>query len=141
MGKLIRYVASMLPMSLEFRARLYRLSGVDVGSRVAIDRGVHLTEAGRIHIGDRVTISTGVSILSDVTALHSRLETEFSIRKTQDVVIEDDAYLGVKSTILPGITVGRMATVAANTLVTSDVPPYGIVIGVPGRVIIIRKPG
>lgn len=139
MGKVIRYLGSMLPMSLEFRAWLYRISGVDVGSDVAMDRGVHLTAASHIHIGDRVTISTGVSILADVTAVHSRLEEEFSVKKTKDVFIHDDAYLGVKSTILPGVTVGRMATVGANTLVTADVPPYGVVIGVPGRVIMIRK--
>jgi len=49
-----------------------------------------------------------------------------------------DAYIGTKATILPNVRVGRMATVAANTLVTADVPPRGVVIGVPGRVIMIR---
>lgn len=138
MGKLIRYLASMLPLPLSWRAPLYRLSGMRLGQQVTIDRNLHVTEVRRIRVGDRVTISAGVSLLGEVTAVHSRLETAYGIRRSADVVIEDDAYIGVKATILPGITVGRMATVGANTLVISDVPPYGIVIGVPGRVMMIR---
>ena len=138
MGKLIRYLASMLPLPLSWRAPLYRLSGMRLGQHVTIDRNLHVTEVRRIRVGDRVTISAGVSLLGEVTAVHSRLETAYGIRRSADVVIEDDAYIGVKATILPGITVGRMATVGANTLVISDVPPYGIVIGVPGRVMMIR---
>ena len=97
-----------------------------------------MTQAHRIRIGDRVTISAGVSLLGEVTAVHSRLETDYGIRKSADVVIEDDAYIGVKATILPGIRVGRMATVGANSVVMSDVPPYGVILGVPGRLMMIR---
>jgi len=137
-GKLIRYLASMLPLPLSWRAPLYRLSGMRLGKQVTIDRNLQVTDVGRIRVGDRVTISAGVSLLGEVTAVHSRLETAYAIRRSADVVLEDDAYIGVKATILPGITVGRMATVGANTLVISDVPPYGVVIGVPGRVMLIR---
>jgi len=141
-GKLLRYFASMLPMSLGLRAGLYKLSGVKIGRRVSIDRNVHLTRAQEISIGDRVTISTGVSLLGEVTAVHSRLESEFGVHKTGPVVIGDDVYIGVKATVLPGVSVGQMATIGANTLVTGDVPPYGVVLGVPGRVMMVRqKPG
>jgi len=137
-GKLIRYAASMLPLPLGLRASLYGLSGVKVGREVSIDRGVQVTEARRISIGDRVTVSAGVSLLGEITAVHSRLETEYDLRKAADIVLEDDAYIGVKATILPGVRIGRMATVGANTLVMSDVPPYGVVLGVPGRVVLVR---
>jgi acetyltransferase-like isoleucine patch superfamily enzyme len=138
-GKMLRYFASMLPMPLGLRAWVYKLSGVNVGAQVSIDRNVHLTRPSEIWIGDRVTISTGVSLLGEVTAVHSRLESEFGVHKTGPVVIADDVYIGVKATILPGVSVGRMATVGANTLVTSDVPPYGVVLGVPGRVMMVRQ--
>ncbi|MEX2048976.1 MAG: acyltransferase [Gemmatimonadota bacterium] len=137
-GKLIRYAASMLPLSLALRAWLYRISGIDLGNAVSIDRGIQITEAPHIHIGDRVTISAGVSLLGEITSVHSRLETEFNIRKAADIVIEDDAYIGVKATILPGVRIGRMATIGANTLVISDVPPFSVVLGVPGRVVMVR---
>lgn len=141
MRRLIRYLASMLPLPLAWRAPLYRWSGMSVGRSVTIDRNLHVTGCEHIRIGDRVTLSNGVSLLADVTAVHSRLEQEFSIARTAEVVLEDDVYVGVKATILPGVRVGRMATVAANTLVMSDVPSYGVIMGVPGRVMLIRRHG
>ncbi len=138
MSKLIRYLASMLPFSWRARASLYRMSGMRIGPRTLIDRNVQVTRADIVEIGSRVTIGNGVSILGDITAAHSRLETQYNIQKAAPVVIEDDAYIGVKATILPGVRVGRMATVGANTLVIADVPNYGVVLGVPGRVMMIR---
>ena len=138
LGRLLRFVASWAPMSLGGRAALSRLSGVRVGRRVAIDRGVHFTRPDLIEIGDRVTISTGVSLLGEITAVHSRLSTDHGVRKARPIVIEDDVFIGVKATVLPGVTLGAEATVGANTLVTADVPARGVVLGVPGRVILVR---
>ena len=109
-----------------------------IGSRVTIDRNVQVTRPDMVVIGSRVTICNAVSILGEVTAVHSRLEETYGLRKTATVVIEDDAYIGVKATIVPGVRIGRMATVGANTLVIADVPAYGVVLGVPGRVMMIR---
>ena len=131
----------MLPLPLELRARLYRLSGMRVGPQTVIDRNFQVTRPDLIVIGSRVTIGNAVSILGEITAVNSGLEDEFGITKAAQVVIEDDAYIGVKATILPGIRIGRMATVGANTLVMSDVPPYGVIVGVPGRVMMIRSHG
>lgn len=138
MGKVIRYLAAMLPFPQGRRALLYRLSGMRIGPRTIIDRNLQVTRPDLIEIGSRVTICNAVSILAEVTAVHSRLEEAYSLRKAARVVIEDDAYVGVKATILPGVRIGRMATVGANTLVVADVPAYGIVLGVPGRVMMIR---
>lgn len=131
----------MLPMPLGLRAYLYRLSGMNIGERVSIDRNLQVTHAHKISIGNRVTIANGVSLLAEVTAMHSRLEQQYGIYKSKEIVIEDDVYIGVKATILPGVTIGRMTTIGANTLVLSNVPPYAVVVGVPGRVIMVRKQG
>lgn len=139
MGKLIRYIASMLPFPLSWRAPLYRLSGMRIGPQVTIDRNFQVTAADQIRIGARVTIANNVSILGNITTVHSRLGAEFDVEKTAEVVIEDDAYIGAKATILPGVRVGRMATVSANSLVTSSVPDYAVVVGVPARVFLIRR--
>lgn len=139
MGKVIRYLASMLPLPLSWRGPLYRLSGMRIGRAVTIDRNLHVTAADQITIGDRVTIANAVSILGNVTTVNSRLGREFDVEKTAPVVIEDDAYIGAKATILPGVRIGRMATVSANTLVTSSVPDYGVVVGVPGRLFFVRR--
>ncbi len=138
MGKVIRYLASMLPIPLGMRASLYRMSGMTIGPKTVFDRNVQVTRPDMVTIGSRATICNAVSILGEVTAVHSRLEEAYSLRKTAPVVIEDDAYIGVKATIVPGVRIGRMATVGANTLVIADVPAYGVVLGVPGRVMMIR---
>ena len=138
MNKVIRYLAALLPFPQGRRAALYRLSGMRIGPQTIIDRNLQVTRPDMIEIGARVTICNAVSILGEVTAVHSRLEKAYDLKKAAPVVIEDDAYIGVKATVLPGVRIGRMATVGANTLVMADVPAYGIVLGVPGRVMMIR---
>lgn len=137
-GKAIRYLASMLPVPWRLRARLYRLSGVRIGPETWIDRNLHITRPDLVEIGSRVTLASGVSLLGEITAVNSRLESDYGIQKAAPITIEDDAYIGVKATILPGIRIGRMATVGANSLVMSDVPPYGVVLGVPARLMMVR---
>lgn len=139
MGKLIRYFASMLPMPLTWRASLYRLSGMKIGPGVAIDRNLQVTRADQIRIGARVAIANSVSLLGEVTPVNSRLAREFDVEKRAPIVIEEDAWIGAKATVLPGVRIGRMATVSANTLVTSNVPDFAIVVGVPGRVFLVRE--
>jgi maltose O-acetyltransferase len=51
------------------------------------------------------------------------------------IVIEDDVWIGAKSTILKGVRIGRGAVVAAASVVTSDVPPFTLVAGNPARVV------
>jgi acetyltransferase-like isoleucine patch superfamily enzyme len=59
--------------------------------------------------------------------------------KSGAVTIEDHAWIASRVTILPGVTVGRGAVVAAGSVVTRDVPTMAIVGGVPARIIGQRK--
>ena len=55
-----------------------------------------------------------------------------------DIIIENDVWIGAKSTIMSGITIHNGAVIAAGSTVTKDVPPYSIVAGNPGRVVKYR---
>lgn len=55
-----------------------------------------------------------------------------------DTVIGHDVWIGREATIMPGVTVGHGAIVAARAVVASDVPPYAIVAGNPARLIRLR---
>lgn len=60
--------------------------------------------------------------------------------EVEPVTVEDDVWIGMNCTILPGVTIGRGAIVAAGAVVRSDVAPYTIVGGVPAREIGRRSP-
>ena len=60
-------------------------------------------------------------------------------QKEQPVTIMDDVWIGARAIILPGVTIGQGAIVAAGAVVTKDVPPFAIVGGVPARLIDYRE--
>ena len=51
------------------------------------------------------------------------------------VIIEENVWIGDKVTILPGVTVGQGAVIAANSVVSKDVPAFSVVGGIPAKVI------
>jgi virginiamycin A acetyltransferase len=55
-----------------------------------------------------------------------------------NITVDDDVWIGFRTTIMSGVHIGQGAVVAAGAVVTKDVPPYAIVGGVPARVIKYR---
>jgi maltose O-acetyltransferase len=53
--------------------------------------------------------------------------------KSSPIVIEEDVWIGFNSTILKGVTIGKGAIIGAGSMVTKDVPPYAVVVGIPQR--------
>jgi maltose O-acetyltransferase len=109
---------------------------VGPGATMALGRSCHLNSGGtfaafkRIEIGDRVEISPHVTIYD--TSFHDLYERA-RCPDPRPVIIEDDVWLGTKSTVLNGVRIGRGAVVGANALVTRDVAPFTIVSGVPAQ--------
>jgi len=100
--------------------------------------GLHNTIIGPVTIGNHVNLAQGIT----VTALnHNFDDTDQRIDEqgvsTKAVTIGDDVWIGANAVILPGVTIGRHAVVAAGAVVTKDVPDYCVVGGVPAK--IIRK--
>ena len=98
--------------------------------------GLHNTIIGPVTIGSHVNLAQGIT----VTALnHNFADTSLRIDEqgvsTKPVTIEDDVWVGANAVILPGVTVGRHAVIAAGAVVTKDVPPFSVVGGVPARVL------
>lgn len=52
-----------------------------------------------------------------------------------DIIIDDDVWIGIGSTILSGVHIERGAVIGAGSIITHDIPPYAVVVGSPGRVI------
>lgn len=108
--------------------------GVNIGKNCLIATRNWSSEPYLITIGDHVQVTHGVSI-------HTHGGGN-AIRKTHPdfdvfgkVVIEDWAYIGAYSQIMPGVTIGEGALVAAGSVVTKSVPPHVVVGGNPARFI------
>ena len=107
----------------------------EIGSCSTINAKCHLDNRGGLTIGNNVSISNEVTI---ITADHDPQEADFRGRE-RAVVIEDYVFIGTRSMILAGVTLGRGAIVAAGAIVSRDVAPFSIVAGVPARVIGKRR--
>jgi maltose O-acetyltransferase len=88
---------------------------------------VHLHES--VSIGESVIISDGVRLL---TGTHDVQDMDFALRK-QSICIGDYAWIGTSALILPGVKIGTGAVVGAGSVVTRDIPDYGIAVGNPAR--------
>ena len=106
-----------------------------IGDETWIGQQAFLHSAGGIDIGARVGIGPGVRI---ITSTHAEAGREVPILRAPielaPVIIEDDCDVGVGAILLPGVRIGRGAQIGAGAVVTADVPPYSVAVGVPARV-------
>ncbi len=111
-----------------------------IGSHCSFGGFNHITCTNKIVIGNNVLTGRWVTI-SDNNHGNTSYEmlqmhpTERPIISKGPVIIEDDVWIGDKATILAGVHIGKGAVIAANAVVTKDVPAYGVVAGYPARII------
>lgn len=113
---------------------------IKIGSRCSFGAFNHITAVNSITIGDGCLTGKWVTITDN-----SHGDTDFSflrilpirrpIVSKGTIVIGNNVWIGDKATILPGVTIGEGAIIAANAVVTHDVPAYTLVGGIPAKVI------
>ena len=101
---------------------------VVIGDRVTVKSGVQLWDG--LRIGDDVFIGPNASFTNDRFPRSKNKPENFL-----QTVIETGASIGASATILPGITIGTHAMVAAGAVVTRSVPPNAIVVGNPAKIV------
>lgn len=113
---------------------------IKIGRNCGIGAYSHITAIRGIYIGDNVLTGLGVLITDNGHGASQREMLDISpnlrplVSKGQ-VIIEDNVWIGEKASSMPGVRIGKGSIVAANSVVTHDVPPYCIVGGIPAKVI------
>ena len=115
--------------SFHWRARFFHPMGIRIGSHSVIGTDVFLDGREGLCIGDNVNIGPGVWIF---TYEHNAQSPTFE-GVGGPVVLEDYVWVSSRAMILPKVTIGTGAVVAAGAVVTKDVSPYSIVGGVPAH--------
>ena len=121
--------------SIHRGCRFYRPSAVQIGAHTVINRDVLLDGRMGLTIGENVSISEGVAMF---TLEHDPNSPTFEHRGGA-ICVGDRVFVGARAVVLPGITLGEGAVVAAGAVVTHDVSPFTIVAGVPARPIGERR--
>ena len=135
--------------------RLFR----SCGQSVNVERGANFYTGWEVEVGDHSSLGVDCMVPYDlkvgkdvmmgpyviiVGENHNFADRETPMRlqgytKFPPVRIEDDVWIGARSIILPGLTIGKGSIIGAGSVVTKDVPPYAICAGNPARIIKYRN--
>ena len=111
-----------------------------IGDNVSIGEDSHITAANKIVIGNNVLTGKKVLITDNAHGASNREMLVIgpmarSIFSSGTVIIEDNVWIGEKASIMPNVHIGRGAIIAANAVVTKNVPAYSVVAGVPAKIV------
>lgn len=119
----------------------YRPERLIIGRYCALASGVRFLMAGANHRMDGVsTYPFAIYEGAWAERAHDLIAVD-AIPSPGDTVLGSDVWLGYGVTVLPGVRIGHGAIVAARSVVTADVPDYGVVAGNPARLIRMRFSG
>ena len=137
------------PLFRSYRSFVLRLWGAKIGRRCAIAAGAKIWAPWNLSMGDYVAVANGaelytvapirfghhITISQDAylcTASHD-ISKRLKPLTTSPIEVGDFSWVCARAIVLPGVTVGEGAVVAAGAVVTKDVPPWTVVAGNPAR--------
>lgn len=109
-------------------AQCFVENDVRIGNRVTVKNGVQLWDG--IRIGDDVFIGPNVTFTNDKYPRSKHYPDEFL-----QTIVGNGASIGAGAVILPGVSIGQDAMVAAGAVVTRSVPDNALVMGNPARIV------
>lgn len=139
-----RYILGRIGRDNKFRPGVFITSAADIGNNNFFgDR----TMVGNAKIGNYCSFGPDVKIAQSqhsidyVTTYQSISEKNvgFSLM-SQKAIIDNDVWIGANAVIMQGVHISTGAVIGANAVVTKDVPPYAIVVGIPAKIIRYRFP-
>jgi acetyltransferase-like isoleucine patch superfamily enzyme len=125
----------MLAVS-EYTSLHYRPS-IEVGDSVYIGRYAYFVACDKIKIGDRCVLSDNVYVTDLSHGYDPRRGPILGqdIESKGPVIIGENCFLGYRTAIMSGVTLGEWCIVGANSVVTKSFPAYSMVAGAPAKII------
>jgi acetyltransferase-like isoleucine patch superfamily enzyme len=116
--------------------------GLSIGDNVGIAQNCFIQVRGKVIIRSNVIFGPGVYVFSEN---HNFDDPDLPVvvqgETRKGVIIEEGVWIGSRSTVLDGVTIGMNSIIAAGSVVNKDIPPYSIAGGVPAKIIRNRKTG
>jgi glycosyltransferase involved in cell wall biosynthesis/acetyltransferase-like isoleucine patch superfamily enzyme len=110
-------------------------AGIHIGSNVMLSWDVTVIDSNSHSIDPKIRLNDAFDWLAGVEVGRMGHFKDWSCVKSAPVHIHDGAWIGFGSSIMKGVTIGKGAVVASNSVVTKDVPAGAIVAGNPARVV------
>jgi maltose O-acetyltransferase len=113
-------------------------TGLRIGHRSQLGHNARIDQ--HVHIGDDVVMGPDIVIMTNA---HAFEDPDIPINQqghlgNRPVTIGNDVWIGTRVIIMPGVTIGDHAVIGAGSVVTKNIPAYGIVAGNPARVLRLR---
>jgi acetyltransferase-like isoleucine patch superfamily enzyme len=120
----------------EWAAWLARWGGLHaMGRHCSVQTDVLIDDPAYVRLGDNVWLTGCALIGHDGSVIMLNRAFGLKLDRVGKIDIRDNVFIGYKAIVLPGVTIGPNAIVAAGTVVARDVPPNSVVAGVPARVV------
>ncbi len=110
-------------------------SNIFLGRRVQVNFNCVMLDVCKIEIGDDTLIAPNVQIYAATHPLDWRIRKHNGPELGQPVRIGDDCWLGGGVIVCPGVTIGDRCVIGAGSVVTKDIPPDSLAMGVPAKVV------
>lgn len=116
---------------------------IEIGENCQLNDNCHIGAVKKIKIGNDVLIASRVFIsdhnhgfYGDMN-IHDSPDTKPLLRKLsyKEVIIEDNVWIGEGVCVLPGVHIGKGSIIGANSVVSKNIPPFSIAVGIPAKVI------
>ena len=132
---------------IDTNVQLEVYASIKIGKYVHITSDVHIQSGDEVIIGDFACVANGTKIYASsntyktpdgrekdiLLSMSSSAPPEIQSVKRSPVIIEEYAFVGLNCVVLPGVRIGRGAIIGAGSVVTKDIPPYTIAVGIPAK--------
>jgi maltose O-acetyltransferase len=106
---------------------------IRIGNKTRIGPNCTLGAKGSIIIGDNIVVSKYVSI--ETAGLDYKKGPPYSSHKSSQIIIENGVWIGSNVIVLGGVTIGENSIIGAGCVITKNIPPKSLIVGMPNRVL------